>query len=374
MTAFWLKDQEELIRLNQKSSPLYVYDLATVAKNFLALKNLSALHAVHYAVKANFHPQIIELLAKLGAGFDCVNADELAHIRKLAPQSDVVFTPNFAPSSEYKKAFATPKTWVTVDNPWLLRQHPEIFRGKEIFLRIDPDYSAGHHPHVQTSGKLAKFGILVEDLQECIALCRKLEMRVIGLHAHVGSGIDSSDSWTRCLRFLLSLTSEFSDLQFLDLGGGLPNADQLNFDLQAMNRSLLQCIAEHPKASHLKVLIEPGRFIVADAGVILTRVTQIKEKAGRLFIGIDAGMNTLIRPALYSAQHAIFKLGSNEKATWTADIVGPICETADTMARAMAIAPCKEGDTLLISHCGAYARAMASNYNSRPFAEEIVIP
>jgi diaminopimelate decarboxylase/aspartate kinase len=376
--AWWRKRRDDLLALVAEESPLYVYDAETLDAAARAVLGLGAVDRVFYSVKANHHPGVLARFHDLGIGFECVSAPELEHVRSLFPGLDgsrLLFTPNFAPREEYLRAFELGAA-VTVDSLHALREWPEVFAGRELFLRLDPGRGKGHHAHVRTAGAQSKFGISPETLEEVPALAARCGARVVGLHAHAGSGIRTADTWQETARFLASAASLFPHLRVLDLGGGLgvpERPGQAPLDLAALDESLSRWKASHPG---LELWMEPGRYLVATAGVLLARVVQVKRKGEVLYIGAETGMNSLIRPALYGAYHPIVNLSRlDEPSTWTAHIVGPICETGDVLGRSRRIAPAAEGDVLLIANAGAYGRVMSSSYNMRqPAGERVLEP
>jgi bifunctional diaminopimelate decarboxylase / aspartate kinase len=263
---------------------------------------------------------------------------------------------------------------VTLDNLYPLKMWPEVFRGREIFLRIDPGFGRGHHSHVRTGGAHSKFGIPLSEADELIALTKAEGVRVTGLHAHTGSGIFNVDNWTETGALLAELAARFPHAAVVDLGGGIGVPEQLGhgeIDLGALDRGVAGLAERFP---HIEFWMEPGRFLVAKAGVLVAVVTQLKGKGDIQYVGIATGMNSLIRPALYGAHHDIRNLTRlEEPMSHRVTVVGPICETADQLGADRWLPRTQEGDVLLIATCGAYGYAMASNYNLRSPAAEFMI-
>ena len=372
--AWWRRKAEGLVSLAKEAgTPLYVYDEETLLEAVEQVRSLPV-DRVFYAVKANWHPEVLRRFEAAGLGFECVSPGEIAHLRQLFPDlpgERILFTPNFAPAVEYQRGFEA-GAHVTLDNLYPLRAWPEIFRGRSIFVRIDPGQGDGHHKHVKTAGAYSKFGVPVEELPELARLAAANDTRVVGLHAHVGSGIRTPDRWMRTATFLVAQAEAlFPDVRVLDLGGGLGIVEkpgQEPLDMAAVARLLGEVKEAHPG---FQLWLEPGRYLVARAGVLLARVTQLKQKEDQAYVGIDAGMNSLIRPALYGAFHEIANLSRlGEPATLRADVVGPICETGDVLGHGRMLPPTREGDILLVATAGAYGRAMSSSYNLRPPAAE----
>jgi diaminopimelate decarboxylase/aspartate kinase len=263
---------------------------------------------------------------------------------------------------------------VTLDNVHPLREWPEVFAGREVFLRLDPGRGRGHHAHVRTAGAQSKFGIAPEQLDETQLLLAASDARVVGLHAHMGSGIRSPEAWQEVALFLASEAGRFPDVRVLDLGGGLGVPERLGqsgLDLAALDELLGRFKTVHPQ---FELWLEPGRFLVALAGVLLARVTQIKHKGEVTYVGLETGMNSLIRPPLYGAYHPIYNLSRlDEPPALVAHVVGPICETGDILGHSRRLPPTFEGDVVLIANAGAYGRVMSSHYNLREPAAETLL-
>lgn len=374
--TWWHRRREDLLRLAAEESPLYVYDracLETAARNVTALSNVDR---VLFALKANPNEEILRVFHDLGLGFECVSPGELALVRRLFPDlptERLLYTPNFANAKEYEAGFSH-GAMVTLDNPEPLYDWPEVFRGREILLRLDLGRGAGHHRHVRTAGPQSKFGIALEKLEGLRGHLASLDVRVVGLHSHSGSGIRTPESWPRTAAALAGVAESFPDVRILDLGGGIgvpERPGELAFDLKGLDEGLAGFRATQPR---FQLWLEPGRYLVAQAGVLLVGVTQTKHKGHKRFVGVDTGMNSLIRPALYGAYHEIVNLTRiDEPATMVADVVGPICETGDVLGHDRRLPESKPGDVLLIATTGAYGRAMSSRYNLRePAAERLV--
>jgi diaminopimelate decarboxylase/aspartate kinase len=374
---WWLTRRETLLKLAAEGTPLYVYDEETLSDAAARLQALSPVDRVFYSIKANAFPPILKLFYERGLGFECVSPGEVERVLALFPDIDrrrVLFTPNFAPRGEYEFGYEQ-GVIVTLDNLHPLERWPEAFRGREIFVRVDPGQGRGHHKHVKTAGSRSKFGVTRDQFDRLVQLARANGTRIRGLHAHTGSGILTHENWQETATFLSALAERLSDVEALDLGGGLGVVErpgQNELDLHAVGEGLKAVKAAYPL---LELWLEPGRFLVANAGVLLARATQTKRKNGAYYIGVDAGMNTLIRPALYGAYHQIVNLTNiNDPERVQADVVGPICESGDVLGHDRALAPVREGDVLLVATVGAYGYAMSSNYNLRQPAREVFLP
>ena len=374
--AWWREPAKRarLLEIAARDAAAYVYDLASVDAAATALKALRSVDRWAYAMKANWHPEILRRLHAAGIMIECVSQGELDHAFASVPGlagHEVLFTPTFAPRAEYEEGVAR-GVRVTLDNLYPLAAWPSVFAGREIFVRIDPGVGRGHHRHVRTGGAHSKFGVPLDDLGELAQLAATAGVRIVGLHAHTGSGVFNVANWTGTGRQLAELARQFPDVRTIDLGGGIgvPDRDgDPGLDLAALDAGVAALKADFPQ---LEFWMEPGRFLVARAGVLVAQVTQLKGKGRVGYVGVATGMNSLIRPALYGAYHAVVNLTRlEEEATTRVNVVGPICETADELALDRLLPPTREGDVLLFDVCGAYGFAMASNYNRRPPAHEV---
>ncbi|KTD12188.1 bifunctional aspartate kinase/diaminopimelate decarboxylase [Legionella jamestowniensis] len=375
-TPWWEKEKDKLLDLAATQSPCYVYHLETQSRKADELLALKSVDQVYYAMKANPHPDILNNLYRKGIGFECVSIEELQQVLTQFPDIDrqrVLFTPNFAAKKEYEFALST-GCYLTIDNLYPLENWPELFKNQSILLRIDSGCGAGHHKYVCTGGNESKFGIPQADLPQVKELIEKHQIKVIGLHAHSGSGILTPELWQQTALMLTALISQFSDVHIINLGGGLGVVEkpgQQPLDLTTLDESLSAVKSSYPQVS---LWIEPGRFFVAESGVILAKVTQCKEKGKVRFIGIETGMNSLLRPSLYGAYHEIVNLSRlNHEKTGFAHVVGPICESGDTLGYDRLFPETYENDVILIASTGAYGHCMSSHYNLRAPAQEITM-
>jgi bifunctional diaminopimelate decarboxylase / aspartate kinase len=368
--------RRRLLDIAARESAAFVYDMASLDAAIAAVQRVRSVAQWAYSMKANGHPDVLRRIYAAGLMIECVSQGELEHafaaVPTLAPER-VLFTPNFAPRAEY--AFGFEKgVRVTLDNAYPLKMWPEIFRGREIFLRMDPGFGRGHHHHVRTAGVHSKFGVPMADADELVALTQAAQVRVTGLHAHTGSGIFDIANWTETGAMLSALARRFPDAKVVDLGGGIgvpEQAGQGGIDLGALDAGVARLKHEFPG---MDFWMEPGRFLIAKAGVLVALVTQLKSKGDVQYVGIATGMNSLIRPALYGAHHDIRNLTRlAEPLSQKVTVVGPICESADQLGSDRWLPLTAEGDVLLVANCGAYGHVMGSNYNRRPPASEFII-
>lgn len=371
--TWWCERRDELMAIAENATPAYVYDERTLAAQIEKLRSIESVDRVFYSVKANPHPRILELVFEAGFGFECVSGAEVAHLFETLPEIDaqrILFTPNFVPRAEYEEAYAR-GVRVTLDNLEPLQAWPELFREREIIVRIDPGEGKGHHAYVKTAGAKSKFGVLPSQLDALARAAGQADARIVGLHAHVGSNVLDPTTWRETAGFLAGLAPALPDVRSIDCGGGfgvveMPGGEEL--DIAAVDAALAEVRAAFPQYA---LWIEPGRYLVAECGVLLARVTQTKEKGDFRYVGVDAGMHTLIRPALYGSHHEIVNLTRLDDHPDTAvTVVGPICESGDVLGFDRALPAPRVGDLLLIATAGAYGSVMSSRYNLRAPAQE----
>lgn len=380
-STWWSDRRDDLLAVASEQTPVYVYAGDQVDAAATRLADLEHADAVLYAMKANFHPGLLARIVAAGLGVECVSPGEVrrgrAALDAAGSSAPLLFTPNFASRDDYVVGFEL-GAHVTLDNLHPLQHWPEVFAGREVFVRLDPGGGAGHHAKVRTAGSRSKFGISADQLPELVGLCADHNVRVVGVHAHVGSGVRDPHAWGTTGARLASLIAEhFADtVRVVDVGGGLgvpEKSGQASLDLALLDGVLGELKHELPPGC--AVWIEPGRYLVAEAGVLLTTVTQLKEKGEVRYVGVDAGMHSLLRPALYGAYHHIVNLSrlDGDEALVEVEVVGPICETGDVLGRGRRLHRPREGDVVLVATAGAYGRSMASDYNLRGLPEEVVL-
>ncbi|MDX1673012.1 MAG: bifunctional aspartate kinase/diaminopimelate decarboxylase, partial [Balneolaceae bacterium] len=374
--VWWREKRDRLIDLAGEKGAAYVYDSKTIRETIKRLASLRPVDRIYYAMKANANKDVLGIIRDEGLGFECVSIGEVNEVLELFPDIDrdrILFTPNFAPREEYKKGLEE-GVHVTLDNLFILKQWPELFEGRELFLRIDPGQGRGHHKHVRTGGIESKFGIPVFQIGEVREIIDRIGATVKGLHAHLGSGIKDPEAWKQTALELAEVAAELGTVEVLDVGGGLgvqENEMQGALDLDAFGTALEEFREAYPQ---FELWIEPGRYIVAGAGVLLARITQLKGKGNMQYVGVETGMNSFIRPALYGAHHTIVNLSKiDQPLKQLVNVVGPICESGDKLGIDRLFPESEEGDVVLIANTGAYGRVMSSTYNLRMPAEEVVI-
>ena len=363
-------------------TPLYVYSRQALAGAYQAYAEAFSAtpHLICYAVKANSSLAILNVFARLGAGFDIVSGGELTRV--LAAGGDprkVVFSGVGKTADEMRAALEAGILCFNVESVSELhrlnRVAGELGQVAPVSFRVNPDVDPKTHPYISTGLKENKFGVPIADAHELYRLAASLpNLKVTGIDCHIGSQLTDlsplADAAERVLALVDSLAAEGISLHHIDLGGGvgIRYRDETPPDLAAYGRTLAARFAGRSE----KLLLEPGRSLVGNAGLLLTRVEYLKPGEDKNFAIVDAAMNDLMRPALYEAYHGIVAVNERQAPTRRYDIVGPICETGDFLgfARDLAI---EEGDLLALLSAGAYGMSMASNYNSRPRAAEVLI-
>lgn len=363
-------------------TPLYVYSRHTLVDHFLKLQ--SAFSEIDplicYSVKANSNLAILKALVSQGAGLDIVSGGELFRAKKVGcPSRRIVYASVGKTDTEIRAAISSGILFFNVESlPELEninRISKQLNKITRVAVRINPDVEAKTHKYI-TTGKLTnKFGIDLESAYRILLLRSKFRnLNICGLHIHIGSQITESQPFVEAIRkvswFIQRLKDKGISLEYLNIGGGLG----IIYDREEPQTAQIYASQIIPllKNTGLKIIMEPGRFIVGNAGILVVKVLYIKRTEKKKFIITDGGMNDLIRPALYSAFHNIWplrKILQSEKA----DLVGPICESGDFLAKERLIAKVKEGDHLAVMSAGAYGFSMSSNYNSRPRSAEVLV-
>lgn len=365
-------------------TPSYVYSAALIRERYNALANaMKGINfRLHYAVKANSNIAILSVLRELGAGVDIVSGGELH--RSLTAGftgADVVFSGVGKTSAELEAALRAGVKTINLESPAELYALNEVAERigiiARIALRVNPDVSVDTpHPYTRTGEHGMKFGIPDDQVVDVARATLAMPfVTVVGLAAHLGSQISQQDPYTISAQKLLALRDEIAavgvtTIKYIDLGGGLGVTydNEAPFALEAFAEAIIPIIRD----SGLELVLEPGRYLVAESGVLLTEVVYRKHSGGKDIFITDAGMNDLIRPSLYEAYHAIDTVQATD-ATITADVVGPVCESGDFFAMDRVVGDAKQGDLLAIRGAGAYGYSMVSNYNSRPRPAEVLV-
>jgi diaminopimelate decarboxylase len=364
-------------------TPTYVYSRAAILENYqrMAAGLAQIPHLICYSVKANSSLRILRLLREAGAGFDIVSGGELVRaLRAGADPAKVVFSGVGKTGEEIDAGLAAGLLMFNVESAGEL----EVVEGRaralakraNVSIRINPDVVAETHPYISTGQIIHKFGVPKD---EALALYRRAaaseHLKVRGVACHIGSQILEVEPFLKALDEILRVAQELKALgiaaEFLDLGGGygIRYADEQPLALEPLTQGL----ARRLHGTNYRLIIEPGRALVGDAGALLARVLYVKRNPQKNFIVVDAGMNDLMRPTLYGSYHEIVPVVKRPAEALTADVVGPLCETGDFLAQDRALPDVQPGDLLAILTVGAYGYVLASNYNTRPRPAEVMI-
>jgi diaminopimelate decarboxylase len=367
-----------------EGTPLYVYSAALVRDRYRAIDDAFSgyPHAIHYALKANSTLAIARTLRELGADADANSIWEIdvARAAGFRPR-DIVFTGVGKSPAELECAVGLDVKAINVESAGELARIEAVAgrlgRTARIAVRVNPDIDAASHPHISTGLRLNKFGVPIDDARALVAsLAARPALRLVAVHVHVGSQITSLDPLRRAAGAAAALTRQWRDagapLEYIDLGGGLG----VSYDGSPVPSpaEYVEALLGEVRATSLPIVLEPGRSIVAPAGVLLARVVDTKPRtASSDFAILDAGMSELMRPALYGAYHRIEPVRQRDGALREYEIVGPVCESSDVLGRERRLPPLEVGDLLAIRDTGAYGAAMASNYNRRPTPAEALV-
>jgi len=375
-------------------TPLYVINEQLIRKRYRKLKDLlNSIYKeneIHYAVKANSNLSVLKILKSEGASVDCSSTGEVFLSLKAGfPSKNIIYTGNMFTNDDFRYAIEH-EVNINLDSISQLERLKRIYdelgkKKKTISFRINPEFGAGHHAHTITAGKDIKFGILNDQVIEAYQKAKNHGFDHFGTHIHIGSGILDANDYKKAIDKYLNIIMNLVDtieikLDFIDFGGGLGipyKPDQEPIDLEKYKRIVLEPFVNLTESHDIgapDLRIEPGRFIVAEAGIILTQINTIKNNGYKKFLGVDAGFNTLIRPTMYGSYHHIIPCKKKDNANIEEyDVAGPICESGDILGKNRTLPEPDEGDFLAILDAGAYGFVMSSVYNSRPRAPEVLI-
>ncbi len=397
MIPFHYRHQElycEEVSLSQLAerygTPLYVYSLSGMVENYRRIDSALAgqRHRICYALKANANPELLRRLASLGAGADVVSGGELRQALQAGfPAGKIAFAGVGKTDDEIRLALQHQILALNVESREELQVIASIAEQMQvrapIAVRINPDIDIEGHPYLTTGKSANKFGISLAEARDAYlwaAGCKSL--RLVGVHCHIGSMIKKAEPYRKMAETLAAFVADMKDqgipLEHIDLGGGIgvdyshvlaEHGSPFYIDPADLAQTLLPVL----KATGCELIFEPGRALVGSNGVLLALVLYTKQTAGKNFIVVDAGMNDLIRPSLYGAHHEILPLQQKTAAMETADVVGPICESGDFLAKDRLLPAMKRGERLAVMTAGAYGYVLSSQYNLRPRAAEVMV-
>lgn len=381
----------DAVELSQKyDTPLYVIDEERIRDNYRRVYGaFSAQYndfKIFYACKANTNLAVMRILEQEGSGIDAVSPGEIytSLLAGFDPER-ILYTGNNVTDEELKFAVDS-GVIINLDSISALKRLSKLTDPEKVKIsfRVNPKVGAGHHEHCITGGDLSKFGVMEEEASEVYSLAQDLGFTPIGIHTHIGSGILDPEPFMLAVETLMDVAGRVKDetgieFEFIDFGGGLGipyTPEEPKLDIETFSKEITDLYKDKLNEYNLgrpTMCIEPGRYIVGDASILLTKVNTIKQSY-RKFAGVDAGFNTLLRPSMYGSYHHIV-VANKPKAenTQNIDIAGNVCESGDLFARDRPMPEIEEGDILAILNAGAYAFSMSSQYNSRPKTMEVLV-
>lgn len=374
------KQQAEQMR-EQFGTSVYVTDAAELRKNAHSILDaFSDLNTkVFYAIKANFNPHIVRVLKDSGIyGIDAVSVNEVRFALEMgyAPE-EIIFTPS-NPSTEDIKTVGEFGVMQNLGSVSEISRYCALFPNTDVSVRVSPGIGAGEFDKVSTGGDETKFGVSEGDLETVYKICTAAGVSLVGIHGHMGSGFYEAHVFQHYTEILLNIVRKYESVKILDLGGGFgvryrPGEEQIDLKMfvDVIKEPVNQFERETGRALDLR--IEPGKYLVSNATVLLARVTTVKEKGATTFVGLDTGFHHLVRPAMYGAYHHVVNCSRTEGEKKIVQIVGNVCETCDVFNAEIELVNPQEGDILAILVTGGYGASMSSNYNMQGTAAEVLI-
>ncbi len=366
----------------QYGTPTYVYDFSIIEERVQELKKEIGIYPnteFLYAIKANYNPHLVKEIISLGLGIDAVSLEEVKiGLACGAKKESIMFTGNNMTDQEMNEVHNL-GVLLNIGSLSRLEKYGTTYPGSKVCLRFNPNIGAASHDTNITGGPNSKFGISFNDVRKSIALAKKYNLNIIGVHQHIGSGWLSTREPLLALDVILEIAEQIPNLEFVDVGGGfgVPYVDgEKRLDIkklgQEINKKFTKFCTQY--GGNLKLRFEPGRYVVAESGVLLTTVNTLKKSISKkTIVGTDTGMNHLVRVAMYGSYHPIRNISHPNGFKRKYDITGNICECADFFARDRELPEIIDGDVLSIDIAGAYGFCMASNYQFRPLPSEILV-
>src|SRR3989344_1104748 len=361
-------------------TPLYIYDAQVIRDRFRSItKHIKYPYLkIHYAVKANSNLAILRLLKKEGANVECVSQGAVLLALKAGfKPHQIIYTCNGAEEEELQ-FLAKNNIRINIDSLDQLGIWGHIAPGSKVGLRLNLDIHSGSHAHLRTGGKKSKFGIHFSKIKEAKKIAAKYKLEIVGLHQHIGTDTLTPQPYIQAMRALTKVAHQFGSLEYLDFGSGLSipyKPGQEPLDMKEFGKQFDKTIDAFVRdyGKEVEAIMEPGRYLVAESGTLIAKVTDIKENPGGTFLALNTGMGHLVRPAMYGAYHKMMNASRMKGKKVKATIVGNICESGDTFGTERDIVAPREGDLIAILDAGAYGFTMSSFYNARVRPAEILI-
>ena len=378
----WVENISALKLATKYQTPFYCYSLSQLKDNFNRFNNTfkNTKPIICFSVKSNSNLTLLRELKKIGSGADVVSLGELLKAIKagITPKK-IVFSGVGKTEEEIRAAIKKRILLINVESEneavLINKISKKLSRKTSIGIRLNPDVTGKTHKKISTGGKNEKFGLLYSD---CVKLCQKIKrmknLKLEGLSVHIGSQITNVKPFKEVLSILNKILNKIKiDFKFIDLGGGM-GISYSNKEKKLNLKQYSQLVRKFIKNKNVKIIFEPGRFIVGNTAVLISKIIYIKESNNKKFVILDTGMNDLMRPALYDAKHQIVPLKkTNKRIGGNIEFVGPVCESADKFLSQKGFTQIKEGDYVGLTHVGAYGMSLSSNYNCRPTAAEIMV-
>lgn len=366
---------------NAYGTPLYVYDSTLLRERCNKLKKAFDGLPVSwlYAIKANDNPHVLKIVREQGFGFDTVSFEEVLLSLKVGQQPGQIFYTENNMTDEEMLAAVKAGVILNIGSFSRLEQFAKLPQTEECSIRVNPQIGDGHHAKVDTGNRDSKFGIRLDLIPEAVKMASDHGVKITGIHIHIGSGIQRPQNLTQAMKVLLDIGRELPDLKRINFGGGFPipyREDETPFSIEEFAEAAKPILLEELERRNgdLVYHFEPGRWIVAPTGLLLTRVNTVKDQGRITFLGTDTGFNHLLRPALYESYHAVVNVTrAEEESTDEYSIAGNICETGDILGEDRKLPKTESGDILALCDAGAYGMTMASNYNRRSLPSEVLI-
>ena len=364
-------------------TPFYLYSLNTLESHFRAFQNAFSKidHLICFSAKANSNISILRIFVRMGGGVDVVSGGELFRAMKAGASSDkIVYSGVGKREEEIEYALELPILMFNIESTQELvlidRIAGRMKTRAPVALRVNPDVDPKTHPYISTGLMKNKFGINIQKSLDDYRLARTLpHVKVIGVSCHIGSQLTEVSPFVEAVQrikeLVVKLQAEGMNIQYMDIGGGL--GITYNQEEPPHPRDYAQALIKELDEIHCTLILEPGRVIAGNAGILVTKALYTKAGEEKNFIIVDAAMNDLIRPSLYGSYQRVQPLGRSDRPEWTADVVGPICESSDFLAKDRRLPRTEQGDLLAVMSAGAYGFSMSSNYNSRPRVAEVLV-
>ena len=367
-------------------TPLYVYNEDIIRKHMRSVAGVITKYpyTANYSIKANSNLAILKMALEEGLNCDAMSVGEITLLRKVGfPKERIFFVPNNVEDEELVFAIRN-GIMTSLDSLSQLQRYGELNPGGRCAIRVNPGVGAGHHEKVVTAGKNTKFGISLEETDEAIRIAESHQVRIVGINQHIGSLFMTPEPYLAAVSNILEVAHKFKGLEFIDFGGGygIPyhkHDGEAEYDMESFSASLEPILDSFVSSYGHAPLFksEPGRYCVAEGGVILGRVTAVKNNGATKYIGTNVGMNVLVRPSMYNSYHDIEVVRDGkiveDSSEETVTVVGNICETGDILARDRSLPKIQERDLICVLDAGAYGYSMCSSYNTRPRPAEVLI-